>query len=246
MLIVNADDWGLRPEVTDAILECWLAGAITAISAMTGMEDSRRAAELAASHEIPAGLHLNLTTRFTATEETAERCLRQRDAIAYFEGSRHRRFLFDPRRRSLLDACVSDQLDAFAELYGATPRHGDGHEHIQVCPTVLSTPSLGRLATLRGAHSFSSGQRSLANRAYRGAVNRVLRLRFGSTRFLSLRDLHPGLGGDGLGGLVDGARHEDIEVMVHPAWEDEREILLSSSWLGLLQGLPTGIHTDLR
>lgn len=246
MLIVNADDWGLRPEVTDAILECWEAGAVSAASAMTGMQDSARAAELAGSHGLPTGLHLNLTTPFTAADTAPDERLRQQRAIAYFEGPRPRRLLFDPRRRALLDACVADQLDAFGRLYGAGPRHGDGHEHIQVCPTVLSTPSLGRLVTLRSAHSFSSGQRPLANRVYRGAINRALRLKFRTARFLSLRDLHPGLGGEGLEGLLGAVRREDIEVMVHPAWGDEREILLSSSWLGLLQGLPTGSYADLR
>ncbi|HXS48301.1 MAG TPA: ChbG/HpnK family deacetylase [Solirubrobacterales bacterium] len=246
MLIVNADDWGLRPEVTDAILESWSAGAITAASAMVGMDDSRRAARLGATHRIPLGLHLNLTTPFTAADAAADRRLRQQRATTYFAGPRRRRFLFDIRNRALLDACVTDQLDAFAELYGALPQRGDGHQHIQVCPTVLSTSSLGRLATLRGAHSFSAGQRSLANRAHRGAVNWALRRRFRSARFLSLRDLHPKLGGDGLDALATLAQREDIEVMVHPAWQDEREILLSSEWLHLLQQLPTGSHVDLR
>jgi predicted glycoside hydrolase/deacetylase ChbG (UPF0249 family) len=246
VLIVNADDWGLRPEVTDAILECWEAGAITAASAMTHMEDSRRAAGLAASHGLPLGLHLNLTTSFTDADTPPARRLRQRRALAYFEGPRRRRFLLDPRGRALLDACVADQLEAFAEIYGTAPEHGDGHEHIQVCPTVLSTPSLGRLATLRSAHSFSAHERSLPNRAHRGAVNWALRRRFGSARFLSLRDLHPQLGGDGLEGLAALARREDVEVMVHPAWEDEREVLLSAAWLDLLRQLPTGSHIDLR
>jgi chitin disaccharide deacetylase len=247
MLIVNADDWGLRPEVTDAILACWKAGAITSTSGMTQMIDSRRAAALAADARIPIGLHLNLTAPFTATEARAERRQLQRRACEYFGGGRYRRFAFDPRLRPLLDSCVSDQLEAFSEDYGTTPAHGDGHEHIQVCPTVLSTRSLGSLRSLREAHSFPPGRSSYPKRLHRAALNRLVRRRFKTTRFLSLRDLHPELGGSGLEReLGSAANGGDVELMVHPAWSDERRVLLSASWREALEGLELGSHADLR
>lgn len=246
MLIVNADDWGLRPAVTDAILECRQAGAVTSASAMVHMEDSARAFELAAEAKLPLGLHCNLTTPFTDADAPADRRLRQQRATAYFADAPRRILLFDPRVRGLLDACVADQLDAFAELSGRLAGHADGHQHVQVCPTVLLAPSLGRLTSLRRAQSFISGGRSPLKRAYRDVVNLVVRHRFRSALFLSLRDLHPALGGAGLERLPDLARRTDVELMVHPAWEDEREVLLSSAWRRMLAGLPTGAHGDLR
>jgi predicted glycoside hydrolase/deacetylase ChbG (UPF0249 family) len=245
VLIVNADDWGLRPEVTDAILECRRAGAITSASAMVHMEDSRRAFELAAREGLPLGLHLNLTTPFTAADVPPDRRGRQECAVAYFAGPGCRRLLFDPRARGSIDSCIADQLEAFAESAGRLACHADGHQHIQVCPTVLLAPSLGRLAGLRRAQSFLDGRRSAVKRAYRGAVNLALRRRFRSVRFVSLRDLHPDLGGTGLDRLADLARRDDIEVMVHPAWQEERQVLLSPGWLRLLASLPTGSHEDL-
>ncbi len=244
MLIVNADDWGLRPEVTDAILECWRAGAITSASAMVHMEDSGRAFELAAREDLPLGLHLNLTTPFTAADVPPDRRRRQERAVAYFAGPGRRRLLLDPSVRGLVDSCIADQLEAFAESAGLA-RHADGHQHIQVCPTVLLAPSLGRLAGLRRAQSFLTGRRSTVKRAYRGTINLALRRRFRSVRFVSLRDLHPDLGGTGLDRLADLARREDVEVMVHPAWQEERQVLLSTGWLRLLASLPTGSHEDL-
>jgi predicted glycoside hydrolase/deacetylase ChbG (UPF0249 family) len=245
MLIVNADDWGLRPEITDAILECRRAGAVTCASAMVHMEDSVRAASLAAEEDLPLGLHLNLTTPFTAAEAPVERRSRQQRAVDYFAGPRLRRFVFDPRARGALDACVADQLEAFEEAFGRPVRHADGHQHIQVCPTVLSTGSLGRLKSLRGAHSLLAGRSSPAKRAYRGIVNAFVHLRFRTARFVSLRDLHPDLGGIGLESVLRDAAHEDVEVMVHPAWEDERRVLLSAGWRQALRGLPIGSHADL-
>jgi len=245
VLIVNADDWGLRPEVTDAILECWRAGAITSASAMVHTEDSARGFALAESDGLPLGLHLNLTTSFTASDVPADRRRRQQRAVAYFAGPGRRRLLFDPRARGNIDSCVTDQLEAFAQAGARMARHADGHQHVQVCPTVLLAPSLGSLASLRRAQSFLSGRRSTFKRAYRGAVNLVLRRRFRSVRFVSLRDLHPDLGGAGLDRLADLARRDDVEVMVHPAWQEERQVLLSPGWLRLLASLPTGSHEDL-
>jgi predicted glycoside hydrolase/deacetylase ChbG (UPF0249 family) len=246
VLIVNADDWGLRPDVTDAIMECRQAGAVTSASAMVHMGDSARAFELAAAAGLPLGLHLNLTTPFTAADIPTDRRLCQQRAIAYFEGSPRGRFLFDPRARGLLDRCVADQLDAFAESSGHTAGHADGHQHVQVCPTVLFAPALGRVASLRRAQTFLVGRRSPAKRAYRSAVNLAVSRRFRSARFYSLRDLHPALGGAGLDRLPTLARVTDVELMVHPAWEDERELLLSAAWRQMLAELPTGAHGDLR
>jgi chitin disaccharide deacetylase len=246
VLIVNADDWGLRPAVTDAILECWRAGALTSASAMVHMEDSSRAFELAAEAGLPLGLHCNLTTPFTEADTPADRRMRQRRATAYFAAGTRRMLLFDPRVRGLFDACVADQLDAFAELSGRPAGHADGHQHVQVCPTVLFAPSLGRLTSLRRAQSFISGGSSPIKRAYRDMVNLIVRRRFRSARFLSLRDLHPALGGAGLERLPDLSRRSDIELMVHPAWDDEREILLSSAWRRTLASLTTGSHRELR
>lgn len=245
MLIVNADDWGLRPEITDAILECWEAGAISSATAMVAMADSARAFDLAVVAELPIGLHLNLTTPFTAAT-AGPAGSRQRLAVEYFAAARSRRLVFDPRARRLLEACVAEQFDLFASLRGGlAPTHADGHQHIQVCPSVLATRSLGRARSLRRAHGFVAGQRSVAKRAYRGAVNLAVRRRFRSVPFVSLRDLHPDLGGVGLDGLLRQARVGDVEVMVHPDWDDEREVLLSPAWRRLVKSVPTGSHADI-
>jgi chitin disaccharide deacetylase len=248
MLIVNADDWGLREEVTDAILTCWRAGAISAASGMTLMADSRRAAALAAESRLPLGLHLNLTTPFTGKDVASDRRLRQGRACEYFAGPRRRRFVFDPRARPLLERCVSDQIEGFTEEYGAAPAHADGHEHIHVCPTVFSTRTLGSLRSLRAAHSFPRGRSSYPKRLHRAALNWCVRRRFDAVRFLSLRDLHPDLGGSGLDRELKAAGEggRDVELMVHPAWDDERRVLLSTGWRETLSRLELGSHADLR
>src|ERR1700751_154848 len=68
LLIVNADDLGLDPNNTDAILDCFHAGAISSATALVWMKDSDRAAEVAGPTGLPVGLHLNLIEPFSATD----------------------------------------------------------------------------------------------------------------------------------------------------------------------------------
>ena len=109
---------------------------------------------------------------------------------------------------------------------------------------MLSSRSLRTVATLREAHApLAGGSRAKAH--YRAAINRAIRSRFRSAPFFSLRDLHPALGGVGLERLRELVRRGPVEVMTHPAWEDERRVLLSEDWLRLLAELPTGTHDDV-
>jgi predicted glycoside hydrolase/deacetylase ChbG (UPF0249 family) len=242
VLVVNADDWGLRREVTDAIAECWKAEAITAASAMVGMADSGRAFELAAANGLPLGLHLNLTIALDG-EVAPEVRSRQRRVVSYFGRARARRYLLDPFARGAVDRACADQLLAFAAAAGAPPRHLDGHQHIQTCPTVFASPALGAAASLREAHALTARGSRLRD-AYRAVLNRAIRARFDSMPLFSMRDLHPALAGVGLGVLEDLATRGNVELMVHPAWEDERQILLSEDWRRWLAALPHGAHGE--
>src|SRR2546425_11816891 len=79
LLIVNADDWGRDPRTTGRILDCALWGAVSSVSAMVFMEDSERAAALARERRIEAGLHLNLTTPFSASACSSRLVERQQE-----------------------------------------------------------------------------------------------------------------------------------------------------------------------
>src|SRR5256885_8007022 len=63
-LVVNADDFGLSPGVTDGILEAHAAGVVSSVSVLVnapGWEHAVAALRRAGS-TLGAGLHLNLTT----------------------------------------------------------------------------------------------------------------------------------------------------------------------------------------
>jgi chitin disaccharide deacetylase len=244
LLIINADDWGLDEAATDAIAECFRAGAITSASAMVWMSDSERAAAIARDHRFPLGLHLNLIEPFTAAPESIAR--RQLDVADRFRSRPRRALSYDPRLARAVDRCIADQLARFEELYGRAPTHVDGHRHMHVSLNAVFAPSLRGVGRYRAAFTFPRADSAAPKRAMRAVQNALIRRRFATTRyFFSIRTLHPALGGSDMDAKLGLSRASPVEVMVHPGREDELRVLLDESWLARLAQLPTGSYKDL-
>jgi predicted glycoside hydrolase/deacetylase ChbG (UPF0249 family) len=246
LLIINADDWGYDAATTEAIGDCFRAGSVTSVSAMVYMSDSMRAANLPASRRQPIGLHLNLTEAFTDPACPEPVRARQQRLVRYFAGPRWRRWGFSPRLFTRIEECIADQLDGFRDLYGREPTHIDGHEHVHQALTVMFARSLPAGASMRPSFTFLRGEKSIFNRLARGFVNRLMRVRFCSPRYVfDLREIHPELGGAGLERKLDLSSTDAVEVMTHPARPDERAILLDDGWVSLLRGRRLGGYDDL-
>jgi hypothetical protein len=83
-------------------------------------------------------------------------------------------------------------------------------------------------------------------RAARALVDRLVRLRFATTSWcMSLRSLHPTLGGVGIEQALGRAEHDSFELMVHPGYDDERAILTSPAWAALLAPYRLGSFEEL-
>lgn len=239
LLIVNADDWGLRPDVTDAALEGYRAGRLTSATALVHMEDAPRAAALAQEHGLPVGLHLNLTFPYgDAPAGPRERQLRM---TRYFAAPLARR-VWDPRMRRLVSECVADQLEAFEALYGAVPTHIDGHHHIHACPTVAFSPVV---ALVRRMRPLPRDGGPPAARWLAGAEMAVLRRRHVMPRIcLPLSAVHLDADDPGPGRLAS-AGVEPAEVMTHPHDPADRRRLESRAWAATLARFQTGSYAEL-
>jgi predicted glycoside hydrolase/deacetylase ChbG (UPF0249 family) len=246
LLIVNADDLGLNEKATTAIIECFRRGRISSATAMVWMEDSRRAGELAGAAALPVGLHLNLTLPFSDPNAPMAVRERQRRIAAYFGAGGWRRFVYDPRLVRAVDAAVRDQLEEFRTRHGRSPTHVDGHHHVHTSPMVLASPSLRAVGVVRPTFTFLRGQKGALNRLARGALNRLVTRRYRSSRyFFSIRSVHPALGGSGLERPLELARRESVELMVHPEWDDEYDLLARDRWRDEIAGLRLGSYRDL-
>ena len=243
LLIVNADDYGAAPATTDAILDCFERGAITSATTMVWMQDTERAAELAAERELPTGLHLNLTMDFDGPAVPPD--------VAAVQGrltgrmSRRlglTRWAYRPLLRGAVNTSIADQLGRFEELYGRPPTHLDSHNHVHLSPNVLFSKALSHGTKVRTSHDFA-GRLGDSPKVLRRAL---MRRRFRTTdSFFSIRSIHPELGGSGLEEALNRARTHSVEVMVHPHWEDEYELLGTDAWLQAIADLPLGSYADL-
>jgi len=229
LLIVNADDWGRDVETTNRILDCVAPGGVSAVSAMVFMEDSERAAALAREHRIDAGLHLNLTTSFSAKALPGGLLERQRVVSRYLRSHRLAPYLFNPRLTRAFAYLVSAQLDEFRRLYGAEPARIDGHHHMHLCANVLIGRLLPARTLVRRNFCFEPGEKSGLNRAYRRSVDAVLSRRHRLTDlFFSLQPLEPRTRIDRICSL---ARTAVVELETHPAQLSEYQFLRSGDIL---------------
>ena len=222
-LILNADDWGRDPRTTRRILDCALRGAVSSVSAMVFMEDSERAATLARERGIDAGLHLNFTTSFSAEGCPAGLAERQEELRRYLLRHRLAQVVFHPGLIRSFEYVVAAQLDEFRRLYGGDPDRLDGHHHMHLCANVLLGGLLPPGTLVRRNFSFQPGEKSLWNRLYRKAVDRMLARRHRLLDFFfSLAPLElPSR----LQRIFSLARQFVVEVETHPVNPEEYRFL---------------------
>jgi chitin disaccharide deacetylase len=237
LLIINGDDWGRDIETTDRMFECVARGTVSAVSAMVFMEDSERAAEIARNQTVDAGLHLNLTTVFSAANCPGRLADRQREIAAYLLRRTFHRMIFHPGLAGTFEYVVKAQLEEFSRLYGTLPGRIDGHHHMHLCANVL----LGRLlpagTLVRRNFSFRAGEKSLVNRLYRGALDRGLARRHRLVDFFfSLPPLDPP---SRIGRIFSLAKQFTVEVETHPVNPEEYRFLMGEEFLQLTANVPT-------
>jgi chitin disaccharide deacetylase len=224
VLIINADDWGRNREATDRTLECILRNSVSSVSAMLYMEDSERGAQLALEAGVDAGLHLNLTTPFSAAGIPASLLRHHEKVVAYLTRHRLAQVLFHPGLRRSFQYVVSAQLDEFRRLYQRDPDRIDGHHHMHLCANVLLSGLLPEGTIARRNFSFRPGQKNLVNRLYRHRLDSILAGRHRLTDFFfSLPPFEPP---SRLEQIFSLAHRFVVEVETHPEKTDEYRFLV--------------------
>jgi hypothetical protein len=126
VLVVQADDYGMCPAVTDGILTAHRAGVVTQASVMMPAPDARRALWLARRQQLPLGAHLVLACEWEGLRFyplTPAATLRSADG-AYLPGIAELRAAgADPHE---VRAELDEQLRAMAAA-GVPARHCESH-----------------------------------------------------------------------------------------------------------------------
>jgi len=231
MLLVNADDFGLSGDSTDRAISCYQSFRIHSASAMVFMEDSERAADLAARCGMQVGLHLNLIQPFTLRQ--IDDTLRQHHqaVTGYLSARKLNQLLFNPFLSTAFEYVFRAQWEEFCRLYGSPPSRLDGHHHMHLCMNMILSRIVPRGLRLRRNFTFGPGQKSWLNRAYRSAIDRHLASRFQCTdSFFSVEPIDA----ERLRRIVAMSRSSDVELMVHPERDEEYSFLMSGEWKELI------------
>lgn len=134
-----ADDYGISPAVSAAIRDLAARGRLSATSVMVAAPsfDRAQAEQLAAiaagATPIAIGLHVTLTAPFRPLSKTFAP---RRDGAFLPLASVMARAFLGRLDRTALDAEIAAQLAAFTEAFGRPPDYVDGHQHVQLMPTV--------------------------------------------------------------------------------------------------------------
>ena len=239
-LIINADDWGRSEEITNRTLDCALIGSVSSVSAMVFMDDSERAADLARRHDVDAGLHLNLTTAFTASSCPSPLRERQQKLARFLRANSLCPAIYHPGLAGAFEYVVKTQLDEYTRLYNTPPARIDGHHHMHLSANVQFQKLLPAGIIVRRNFSFGPKEKSAVNRFYRRCQDRWLARRHPMTDFFfSLPPMDvPGR----LEGIFALARNCSVEVEAHPVNRDEyefltgEELLRKTSIVGIARG----------
>jgi predicted glycoside hydrolase/deacetylase ChbG (UPF0249 family) len=141
ILIINADDFGLLPEVNQGIIECFEAGSITSATLMVNTEGAPDAVELAKKHPaLGVGLHFNLTQGKSISSAA------EIPSLVDGSGHFHNRSRFEKKmilgkiRLNDLKKEFTAQFDRFND-FGLEMTHIDSHHHIHVFPSIFKIAS---------------------------------------------------------------------------------------------------------
>ncbi len=243
-MIINADDWGGWRTATDAALGCHQQGRITCVSAMVFMDDSERAAGLAREHGVDVGLHINFSQPFTGNADTVPGLVEaHRRIMRFLRSSKYALLLYHPLLRKRFRFVFQAQQDEFVRLYGRRPSHYDGHQHLHLCTNMLLDGILPEGERVRRSFSFSPGEKSTFNRAYRRWVDCRLATRHRLTDYFSC--IGDCIRRDRLRTVRSLARVENVELMTHPERESERAFLMGDGFQIVLDGMCQGDYATL-
>src|SRR5262249_36434632 len=244
MLIVNADDLGRSKAETDAVILCHAKGRITSTSAMVFMLDSERASEAASEAGIEVGLHVNFSEEFSGGSVPTELRNAHDQIRRFITAHKYALLIFNPLLMRQFEFVFAAQMAEFTRLYGRSPSHLDGHQHLHLATNMLVQRILPTGAKVRRSFSFHHREKSLVYRGNRSAVDRRLMRRHRVTdHFFSLSDY---LAPDSFERVICLAREADVELMVHPQRPAEYEFLMSDAYVEALSRVRLAGYDALR
>jgi hypothetical protein len=196
---------------------------------MVFMDDSERAATLARSHRVDAGLHLNFTTAYSARQCPGRLIEHQQKLSRFLRSHRVAPIVFHPGLAASFEYVVKAQCEEFERVYGAPADRFDGHHHMHLCANVCAQKLLPSGSIVRRNLSFGAGEKGVLNRMYRRWQDNRLALRHRQADFLfNLLPLYPR---DRFKTICELGLEYNVEIETHPINAEEYDFLIGGELL---------------
>lgn len=219
-IIVNADDFGLKSSVNQAIVESFNWGIINSTTIMANMPEFEEAVELAHKNKITnkIGIHLNIDAGHHLTSELQHTSLFDKENHMSLK-NRMNLFFISREEKKLIYNEFAAQIER-VKKQGINITHIDTHHHIhEILPItkiifpLLKTYNISSIRILNNINKstafYKIGYRRLVNNLIK-INNRNLTDYFGNQLDVSsLLQKHPTL-----------CENKRIEIMVHPDFND--------------------------
>ena len=217
-LLINADDFGLNPEVNEAIIRLLKDGRIQRTTLMVGMPYAEDAVKLLNDNNLNRGgrigLHLNVGDGPALTEgiRNSEYCTdgEFNDSYEYY---RFTRLYLSPRRRRLVKEELSAQFEKYKELLGHYPEHVDGHRHFHnLLPYLFIVMDLAKKYGVKSMripiNLYDRTEAGFFKKAYKRVVVGLVKRNFRSTDYMGSFYEYSDWYND--------SDDKTVEIMVHP------------------------------
>jgi predicted glycoside hydrolase/deacetylase ChbG (UPF0249 family) len=159
------------------------------------------------------------------------------------KSSKYALLVFNPFLVGAFRRVFEAQLLEFTRLFGRSPSHFDGHQHMHLSSNMLLQTVIPAEAKVRRSFSFRAGEKTPVNRLYRRFVDSRLARSYRLTDFFFAlaSNLEPGK----LAGLFALSQETKVELMTHAWNKPEFDCLMSQEFLRLSERSLVGNYAQL-
>lgn len=224
-IIINADDFGLKSSVNQAIVESFNLGLINSTTIMANMPGFEEAVNLAHNYKITnkIGIHLNLDAGYHSTTDLQHTSLFDNENHMSFKNRKNLFFISNEEKNLIYKEFVA-QIEKVIKT-GIKITHIDTHHHIhEILPITKIIFSLLKTYNISSIRILNNINRSTAfyKIGYRRLVNNLIKINNRNlTDYLgnqlevsSLLQKYPTL-----------YENKKIEVMVHPDFDKNEKLI---------------------
>jgi predicted glycoside hydrolase/deacetylase ChbG (UPF0249 family) len=230
-VIINADDYGYRPDVSKAIIDSHQHGVLTSTTVLINFIPQEQVTQALSQEKLGLGLHLNITSGTPLTAQWKEKyggfTRPAKDTQQEFYREVWVEFFQKFDTEDIYQE-YSAQLAKFIELFGRKPTHLDSHHYTSAFPQVF--PAFLRIAKENGLpvrpqvmFDWAANQHPMGNINHIGDLNQQLKqesvksVDYFSLLYPNRYDNYLEVIANELERIADG---QSIELSCHPGYDE--------------------------